>query len=490
MDDHQRVALVETLTIDDGVDVSAPISVVRYQLSNHLGSVVLEVDNQANVISYEEYHPYGTSAYRAGRSETEVSLKRYRYTGKEKDEETGLYYHGARYYACWLGRWTAIDPIGISDSLNRYSYVVNNPIRLIDTTGQMGEDPAEYGQLSKQEIASQEISALVQELAGADEARGQQIIEAVKILREEAGFSPEGPESAESKAGREALKKQQLRHQKDKERISKIAENRDKIALSAAKGTVVLFVAGGVGGGVAVAAAAYGLGAVGIGATSGFAGGLVSGGGNELLRQTEAGEDIDPGTIAIESAKEGYIGAAVGGLLGGAARLFGGAGTPQVRNSARSGTSRGGPRAAPKKQTSSTPRSLGATDVLISKPVHGADKFRSVPNKQGDPVLVTDEVIFTDDFRDVIETTHRDEPIQLITGIHGEESGGITAGGNHATLDKADFGTLENVEIFDLRNLQNLETRIANAINRPGTTICAFCFSNRATPVLRALGIR
>jgi hypothetical protein len=43
-------------------------------------------------------------------SQTETS-KRYRYTGKERDEESGLYYHGARYYAPWLGRWTAIDPL-------------------------------------------------------------------------------------------------------------------------------------------------------------------------------------------------------------------------------------------------------------------------------------------------------------------------------------------------------------------------------------------
>ena len=60
----------------------------------------------------EEYHPFGTTAWWAGDSET-VSRKRYRYTGKERDEETGLYYHGARYYAPWLGRWTAADPIGL-----------------------------------------------------------------------------------------------------------------------------------------------------------------------------------------------------------------------------------------------------------------------------------------------------------------------------------------------------------------------------------------
>ena len=61
--------------------------------------------------------------------------QRYRYTGKEKDEESGLYYHGARYYACWLGRWTAADPIGIGDGMNVYMYVRGNPVKLQDPSG-------------------------------------------------------------------------------------------------------------------------------------------------------------------------------------------------------------------------------------------------------------------------------------------------------------------------------------------------------------------
>jgi RHS repeat-associated protein len=48
--------------------------------------------------------------------------KRYRYTGKERDEESGFYYHGARYYAAWLGRWTSADPSGIENSIGTYEY--------------------------------------------------------------------------------------------------------------------------------------------------------------------------------------------------------------------------------------------------------------------------------------------------------------------------------------------------------------------------------
>ena len=86
------------------------------------------------MISYEEYYPYGSTSYQAVRSRTETP-KRYRYTGKERDTETGLYYHGARYYAPWLGRWTSCDPSGPRDDLNLYNYVNGNPVAAVDRTG-------------------------------------------------------------------------------------------------------------------------------------------------------------------------------------------------------------------------------------------------------------------------------------------------------------------------------------------------------------------
>jgi RHS repeat-associated protein len=135
MDDKQRIALVETRT--QGED-EAPRQLTRYQLGNHLGSASLELDGEGQVISYEEYHPYGTSSYQAVRSQTETP-KRYRYTGMERDEETGLNYHGARYCAAWLGRWTSCDPIGIVYGPNLYQYAGANPIYKVDPQGTSDE---------------------------------------------------------------------------------------------------------------------------------------------------------------------------------------------------------------------------------------------------------------------------------------------------------------------------------------------------------------
>jgi RHS repeat-associated protein len=132
MDDKQRVALVETRTAgNDG----SPGQLIRYQFGNHLGSASLELDGAGQIISYEEYYPYGSTSYQAGRNMAEVSLKRYRYTGMERDEETGLSYHGARYHAPWFGRWTSVDPSGLDDGSNLYMYVRNNPLRFIDPNG-------------------------------------------------------------------------------------------------------------------------------------------------------------------------------------------------------------------------------------------------------------------------------------------------------------------------------------------------------------------
>jgi RHS repeat-associated protein len=142
MDDKQRIALVETMITENSSLTSHPPSLKRYQFGNHLGSASLELDDQAQIISYEEYAPYGSTSYQAVRSQTETP-KRYRYTGKERDEQSGLNHHGARYYAPWLGRWTSCDPNGIGDGTNCYSYTRDNPVVFTDETGSQSQSTLE-----------------------------------------------------------------------------------------------------------------------------------------------------------------------------------------------------------------------------------------------------------------------------------------------------------------------------------------------------------
>jgi RHS repeat-associated protein len=140
MDDKQRIALIETKTKDTSQPPTPnPQPLIRYQFGNHLGSASLELDEAGQIISYEEYYPYGSTSYQAGRSAVEVSLKRYRYTGKERDEESGFSYHGARYYATWLGKWVSCDPSGLNDGVNVYSFTRNNPVVFVDLNGRNSE---------------------------------------------------------------------------------------------------------------------------------------------------------------------------------------------------------------------------------------------------------------------------------------------------------------------------------------------------------------
>jgi RHS repeat-associated protein len=158
MDDKRPVALVETQTIDNGAAIASPAATRRYQLANHLESASLELDEAGALITYEEYSPYGNTTYQAHRSAAEVSLKRYRFTGKERDDETGFTYYGARYYALWLGRWTVPDPSGLVDGTNRYAFVKNNPIVSLDSTGKQAGPYQSYVGYRQAERAIEDLA--------------------------------------------------------------------------------------------------------------------------------------------------------------------------------------------------------------------------------------------------------------------------------------------------------------------------------------------
>ncbi|MBC7826537.1 MAG: VCBS repeat-containing protein [Chitinophagaceae bacterium] len=142
MDGQQRVAMVDTPVIKPAGNTESQLT--RYQYNNHLGSASLELDELAQIISYEEYFPYGTASFATIDANREVAARRYRYTGKERDEETGLNYHGARYYVMWLCRWTAADPAGIRDGLNVFAYAKQNPVKYFDPDGKANTPVHDY----------------------------------------------------------------------------------------------------------------------------------------------------------------------------------------------------------------------------------------------------------------------------------------------------------------------------------------------------------
>ncbi|MGF6138544.1 RHS repeat protein [Pseudomonas laurylsulfatiphila] len=109
---------------------------LRYSYTNLVGSSGLEIDGAGNIISLEEYYPYGGTAVWTARNQVEADYKTHRYSGKERDA-TGLYYYGYRYYQPWAGRWLSSDPMKTVDGLNLYRMVRNNPLTYEDIDGRM-----------------------------------------------------------------------------------------------------------------------------------------------------------------------------------------------------------------------------------------------------------------------------------------------------------------------------------------------------------------
>jgi RHS repeat-associated protein len=155
-DDTGRIAMYEYRTA--GSD-SYAATLARYVYSNHLGTSTVELDPTGAIISYEEYHPYGTTAFQENNPAINAVGKRYRFTGKERDDESGFYYIGARYYAPWLGRWCACDPINseiynynkgnpqknverhfLELTASNYEYCCANPIGSTDSSGEQAVD--------------------------------------------------------------------------------------------------------------------------------------------------------------------------------------------------------------------------------------------------------------------------------------------------------------------------------------------------------------
>jgi RHS repeat-associated protein len=133
MDGARRIAVAETATV--GGDGATRL---RYYLGDYLDSLSISLDEGGRLIEYEEYYPFGATSFRSAAGALETSARRYRYVGKERDEETGLYLMGARFYAAWLGRWTSSDTAGFGAGINTFVYVHNRPTTHVDPLGHDG----------------------------------------------------------------------------------------------------------------------------------------------------------------------------------------------------------------------------------------------------------------------------------------------------------------------------------------------------------------
>ncbi len=123
----------------------------NYSHTDHLGSGSLVTDSTGSLIEQLNYQPFGkdsVSVHTPAANGTMFATKK-KFTGKEVDDDTGLYYYGARYYNPAIARFVSVDPVSRDvgsaalftnpQRFNTYSYALNNPVKYTDPDGRAAE---------------------------------------------------------------------------------------------------------------------------------------------------------------------------------------------------------------------------------------------------------------------------------------------------------------------------------------------------------------
>ncbi len=149
---------------------------LSYLHTDHLGSTSLVTASDGSEQGRQRYLPFGGMRASSGSLPTDKL-----YTGQEYVAGIGLYNYGARFYAAGLARFVSADTVGVEDTnpqtLNRYSYVLNNPLRYTDPSGHWTCPDEDSGDLSQQCQRAKEIR---EERARAEQERRQAIIRAAE----------------------------------------------------------------------------------------------------------------------------------------------------------------------------------------------------------------------------------------------------------------------------------------------------------------------
>jgi RHS repeat-associated protein len=132
-----------------------PSTSVSYYFSDQLKTAAVISDSAGNIKSESDYYPWGGELQVAN-----GDTNHFKWTGHERDSESGLDYFGARYYGNGLSRFTSADSVGndweIADPQrwNLYTYARNNPLKYVDDLGE------------ELKFADKELEAIVTQIRG------------------------------------------------------------------------------------------------------------------------------------------------------------------------------------------------------------------------------------------------------------------------------------------------------------------------------------
>jgi RHS repeat-associated protein len=135
--------VVDQILADEVVTSLSQAGSVRWPLADHQGTIRDLVDSSASLLNHVKYDSFGKVT-----AETNAAVDfLFAYTGREKDEETGLHYYRARYYDPAVGRFVSEDPIGfLAGDANLNRYVGNGPTNANDWSGH--EEDRSFGRRS------------------------------------------------------------------------------------------------------------------------------------------------------------------------------------------------------------------------------------------------------------------------------------------------------------------------------------------------------
>ncbi len=129
--------IADNIYLNGKLVAKAEPSALYFYHTDPAGTALAMTNTSGSVVWKTDYKPFGEEQSITGTIENNE-----KFTGKEKDKETGLYYFGARYLGPKIGRFVTVDPAGITEKdllnpqkLNRYAYSLNNPYRYIDPDG-------------------------------------------------------------------------------------------------------------------------------------------------------------------------------------------------------------------------------------------------------------------------------------------------------------------------------------------------------------------
>jgi RHS repeat-associated protein len=118
MDDTSRIAMIRL-----GYTFGDTTPAIKYNLEDHLGNSTVLLETNGSLINKEEYYPFGETSFGS------YGKKRYKFSGKERDEESGLYYCRFRYHSAWTCRFISVDPLAPEYPYNSsYAYAENKVI--------------------------------------------------------------------------------------------------------------------------------------------------------------------------------------------------------------------------------------------------------------------------------------------------------------------------------------------------------------------------